>query len=61
MNIAGITNKEFAALCIDSPGTGSETWSLRYSEFISLNTWQIQLLKARVEALENEIKNLKSV
>ena len=28
---------------------------LRYSEFVALNTWQIQKLKARVEALEQKI------
>ena len=34
-------------------------WYLRRDEFIALNTWQIQKLKARVTELENEIKELK--
>lgn len=34
-------------------------WTLRYSEFIALNTWQIQKLKQRVIELENEIKEIK--
>lgn len=34
-------------------------WTLRYSEFIALNTWQIQKLKQRVTELENEIKEIK--
>jgi hypothetical protein len=32
---------------------------LRYSEFIALNTWQIQLLKPRMTAAEQEILELK--
>lgn len=34
-------------------------WTLRYEEFIALNTWQIQKLKQRVTELENEIKEIK--
>ena len=33
--------------------------SIRYTEFIPLNTWEIQKLKARVAELEKEIKELK--
>lgn len=33
--------------------------SLRYSEFIALNTQMIQKLMARVDELEKEIKELK--
>ena len=40
-------------------GTDKEHWALRYEEFIPLNTWQIQKLKARVTELEKEIKEIK--
>lgn len=33
--------------------------AVRYNEFITLNTWQIQKLKQRVTELENEIKEIK--
>lgn len=35
-------------------------YTLNYTEFIALNTWQIQKLKSRVNELENEIKELKN-
>lgn len=53
--IAGLTRQDFAAVCIDNEGTEKEEWSLRYIEFIPLNTWQIQKAKARISELE--IKN----
>jgi hypothetical protein len=34
-------------------------WQLRRDEFVSLNTWQIQLLKPRMAAAEQEIAALK--
>ena len=51
---AGLTTKDFAGLCIDDT-----SYSLRYEEFIALNTAQIQKLKSRVSELENIIKELK--
>ena len=57
---ASLTNFDFAALCIAS-ANNQETWSLRYEEFISLNTWQIQKLKSRVKILEDEIIELKKI
>ena len=56
MDLAGIDAKNFAALCIDRPNTEHEEWSLRYEEFVSINTWQIQKLKQRVAELEALIK-----
>ena len=56
MDLAGIDAKNFAALCIDRPNTEYEEWSLRYEEFVSINTWQIQKLKQRVAELEALIK-----
>ena len=43
-----------------NPQTGEKDvkYGLRYDEFISLNTWQIQKLKARVTELEAVIKKL---
>lgn len=53
----GIDTKDFAALCI--PQEEDAYMSIRYTEFIPLNTWEIQKLKARVAELEKEIKELK--
>ena len=53
----GIDTKDFAALCI--PEEEDAYMSIRYTEFIPLNTWEIQKLKARVAELEKEIKELK--
>ncbi|MEE1084294.1 MAG: hypothetical protein UH850_11275 [Paludibacteraceae bacterium] len=55
---AGLTRKDFAAVCIDNEGTEKESWGLRYDEFISLNTWQIQKLKTRVTELEERLSKL---
>lgn len=55
---SGLTRKDFAAICILNEGTEKEKWGLRYDEFISLNTWQIQKLKAQVALLEKQIKIL---
>ncbi len=51
---AGLTTQDFAGLCISDT-----SYSLRYEEFIALNTDQIQKLKSRVKALEKAIKELK--
>ncbi len=55
INIAGLERKDFAALCVEYEGTSTEKWGLMYDEFVSLNTWQIQLLKARVAELEKKL------
>jgi hypothetical protein len=58
-----------------APETEAGYYTLRYEEFIALNTWQIQKLKPRVStleqtildyetrisSLEREVENLKSV
>ena len=57
--IAGLTRKEFAALCVEcDKETEKEKWGLMYDEFISLNTWQIQKLKTRVAELEQLVRQL---
>lgn len=58
---ANLTTQEFAGLVITTENVGdfSNTWMLRYEEFIALNTWQIQKLKTRVTELESEIKEIK--
>ena len=58
MDIAGIDSQDFAALCVEKPGTEYEEWSLRYEEFVSVNTWQIQKLKQRVIELEALVAQL---
>lgn len=52
---ANMSTQDFAGLVI----TLDNNYYLRYSEFIALNTWQIQKLKQRVTELENEIKEIK--
>ncbi len=55
IGVAGLKRKDFAALCVECEGTSKEKWGLMYDEFISLNTWQIQKLKRRVEKLEKQL------
>ena len=71
---AGLSSFDFAGF-IKTPTGNDFAYGLRYDEFISLNTWQIQKLKprvsaleqtildyeSRISALETEIQNLKSV
>jgi len=56
-------NKDFAEseddYLLDDEGNKTYDYSLRYSEFIALNTWQIQKLKAKVSEQQTEIENLK--
>ena len=60
LKAAQIDEKEFAALCTFAGGTEEEFMALRYDEFVSLNTWQIQKLKPRVLSLEQTILNYES-
>ena len=55
---AGLTTKDFAGVVIMDAPDGTQNWHLRYQEFISLNTWQIQKLKARVAELETIVAKL---
>ena len=61
MDIASIPTSDFGGLVIQNLDKPEEEqkWGLRYTEFIALNTWQIQKLKSRVTELENEIQSLK--
>lgn len=54
---AHINTKDFAGLC--APGEDETYYTLRYDEFIPLNTWEIQKLKSRVSELEEQLKELK--
>jgi hypothetical protein len=54
---AGLTNDQFAGLTL--PADETEYYSIAYTEFIALNTWQIQKLKPRMTAAEQEIASLK--
>lgn len=76
MEKAGLTSKDFGGLCMDSKtivdennnatnvldddGNQVMTYSLRYSEFIALNTAKIKQLEQLVSQLQNEIELLKS-
>lgn len=55
---AGVDTSEFGGLVIKQNADNTEDWYLRYGEFIALNTWQIQKLKARVAELERKIEEL---
>lgn len=54
-DVAGIPLQELAAVCIAKGQNNAEEWSLRYEEFVALNTMQIQKLKARVIELERKL------
>ena len=60
ISVAGLTRQDFAGLCIRDEGTEDERWGLRYGEFVALNTYEIQKLKARVDKLEILIKEKQS-
>lgn len=51
MNSLNISSLDFAAYC-ERTENGETVRSLRYTEFIALNTYEIQKLKARVKKLE---------
>lgn len=60
---AGLTTDEaalFVRFTDHKPNSAEEeiTYALRYHEFISLNTWQIQKLKARIAELESSVTKL---
>ena len=55
---AGLTTNDFAAYVEFTNEDDSMQCGLRYSEFVSLNTWQIQKLKKRVEELEIKLAAL---
>lgn len=59
---AGLTTMDFAAYIstniVDEDGVWIERKGLRYEEFIALNTWQIQKLKARITKLEEVISKI---
>lgn len=53
---SGLTTKDFAAVVNFKDENGEDDgWGLRYDEMISLNTWQIQKLKARIAELEGRL------
>ena len=60
LNVAKISTQDFAGLVIDNMGKEDESYYLRYSEFVALNTWQIQKAKARITELEEKVANLEA-
>lgn len=58
LNTANIDSKDFAGLVIFNQGEEDELWTLRYEEFIALNTSAIQKLKSRVTELEDIVAKL---
>ena len=58
---SGLDTQQFAAVMLDHiEGQEEEMWRLRRDEFVSLNTWQIQKLKARVAELERLVAELRN-
>ena len=53
----GLTTKEFAGYCEWEKDDKSLGCGLRYSEFVAMNIYEIQKLKARVKGLEEKLKN----
>lgn len=61
MQAANVPTSDFAAFCVDGAGTDKERCGLRYEEFVSLNTWQIQKLKAHLQEVENRLAILEKM
>ena len=57
---SNISTTDFAGFVKQIGEDKKENYYLRYEEFVSLNTWQIQKLKARVSELENKILELEA-
>ena len=60
LNIAEIPTSDFAGYLAYEKEDGSTGYGLRYSEFIALNTYEIQKLKKKIETLEEELNQLKT-
>jgi hypothetical protein len=67
LELSELSQNEFAGIVTFDANTDKETKALRYEEFISPNTYEIQKLKkrvadqeARITELEEVIKNLKT-
>lgn len=59
LNKAGIDTKDFAGICIAKDiDSGTTNYTLRYGEFVSLNTLEIQKLKKRVAEQDTRIAEL---
>ena len=61
MQAANVPTSDFAAFCVNGAGTDKERCGLRYEEFVSLNTWQIQKLKAHLQEVENRLAILEKM
>ena len=57
---SGLTLTDFASPMLVKDKEGNEYWTLRYEEFIALNTFEIQKLKAKVSELESKLNSLTS-
>lgn len=58
LRVADIQPEEFAGYVLFNPKDSYGTGGIRYEEFISLNTWQIQKAKQRISELEERIEAL---
>ena len=56
--LSKLTTQDFGGY-VDNYSGEDDAKGLRYTEFIALNTWQIQKLKPRMTAAEQEIEKLK--
>lgn len=64
VSASGLTTKDFAGLVIedkeDADGIQKQEYGLRYTEFISLNTYMLQQAFQKIEALEKKIEELEA-
>ena len=61
LDTANIDTQNFAGLVVWEPGTEEELWTLRYEEFIALNTNEIQKAKKRIYELEARVSQLENL
>ena len=57
---SGLTTQDFAAYIETEDEKGDTVRAIRYEEFVAINTWQIQKLKARVAELEKLVAAINS-
>jgi hypothetical protein len=60
LDTLGIDTKDFAAYCEWEEEDGTQTCGIRYTELVSMNIYEIQKLKKKVQELEDELRTLKT-
>ena len=60
LNLANIPTSDFAGYLAYDKEDGTTGYGLRYSEFIALNTYEIQKLKKEITELKKQVEELKA-